>query len=396
MDLYVPELVEPVQQPDCFDYSPGQVSGYRVVKQLGEGSQGSVYLGEAPDGTQVAIKMLHSCFAADPVVRMQFRREAEIAASVATFSTARVLETGFAEERPYIISEYVPGPSLLELVKRDGPRTGGGLERLAVTTLTALASIHTAGVVHRDFKPGNVIMGPEGPVVIDFGIALAVDADTSGIGPAGTPAYMSPEQFADQPLMPTSDMFSWAGTMVFAATGRPAFSESTLPATVNAILHTEPDLSGLPDRLRRLVAACLVKDPAARPEAVDVLCDLVGGAPDQPAVPAGHPRPRHRAEHPARRHRRPRVEGRHAALPAVPVLAPAVAPPAKTTRRRRGVAALAVGAAIAVTAGTLLFSSMLGGSADAQDRQVGGSAPVSDCAAQPAHAVVPPQEAGCR
>ncbi|GAA0419290.1 hypothetical protein Acor_28990 [Acrocarpospora corrugata] len=399
-----------------------------MVKHLGEGSQGTVFLGESPDGGQVAIKIMHHCLAADPHVRNRFQREAEIAASVATFSTARVLETGFAEDRPYIISEYVPGPSLEELVDKDGPRTGGGLERLAVTTLTALASIHSAGVVHRDFKPGNVIMGPEGPVVIDFGIALALD--TAGTTePAGTPAYMSPEQFADQAIAAASDMFSWAGTMVYAATGRPAFSESTVPATLNAIFHAEPDLSGIPEPLAQLVAACLAKDPAARPSAVEVLCDLVGGhrglstaatdapagqahtaATDTPAsqvhtaatgvsasevltavtgVPAdqvhpGRPRHRHHAEGPARPPRRARAEGRHAISPALMTMTTIVPPPAKTVRRRRRVAALTGVAALAVTAATLFLSSASGGTADAQGGQVGGSATISNCAADPA------------
>ncbi|MFC4532967.1 serine/threonine-protein kinase [Sphaerisporangium dianthi] len=365
-----------------------------MVKQLGEGSQGAVFLGESPGRAPVAIKMLHPSVAADCEVRNRLRREAEIAASVAAFSTARVLETEFTEERPYIISEYVPGPSLERLVKEDGPRSGGGLERLAVTTLTALASIHGAGVVHRDFKPGNVIMGPEGPVVIDFGIALELNAGTNVAAPAGTPAYMSPEQFADQPLTPTSDMFSWAGTMVFAATGRPAFHRSTVPATMNAIFHAEPDLSGVPETLRRLVAACLAKDPAARPTAMEVLCDLVGGAPEPlhavtaaPAgrgvQPAGRPphrhRHRHRAESPARRHRRA-AEGRHAASPALLTETPAI----PSSHRRGRVSALAVGAALAVAAGTLFLTSVFDGPADAQCRQVDVSATVSECSARDA------------
>ncbi|MFI7613221.1 serine/threonine-protein kinase [Nonomuraea terrae] len=323
---------------------PAHVGGYHVVRQLGHGGQGAVFLGESPGGRQVAIKMLHPCFAADSPAGERFRREAEIAQRLAAFSTARVLETGFTGMRPYIISEYVPGPSLEALVKEAGPRSGSGLERLAVTTLTALTSIHAAGIVHHDVKPSNVIMGPEGPVMIDFGIALALDAATGSAEPAGTPAYMAPEQLDDQPLTPASDMFSWAGTMVFAATGRPAFAGGTVPATLNAVLHAEPDLSGLPDALRRLVAACLAKNPAVRPAAVDVLCDLVGGdhrpssavsaaAPARDAQPAG--RHRHHATAPAREAGRGRAMGRHAAPPAFATTALTSPTSWRADRRRR-------------------------------------------------------------
>jgi serine/threonine protein kinase len=171
---------------------PHRIGEYRILSLLGEGGQGAVYLGEAPGRAQVAIKLLHARLAADPEVRRRFLREAEVAASVAAFCTARVIGTGFAGERPYIVSEYVPGPSLDALVKTDGPRTGSGLERLAVATLTALASIHRVGIVHRDFKPGNVILGPEGPVVIDFGIARAADHTTTNTHPVARPPTCRP------------------------------------------------------------------------------------------------------------------------------------------------------------------------------------------------------------
>ncbi|MFI7616090.1 protein kinase [Nonomuraea terrae] len=244
---------------------------------LGEGGQGTVYLGESPGGLRVAIKVLHRKLAADPETRRRFLREAEVAARVAAFCTARIIGTGLVDGQPYIVSEYVPGPSLDELVRRDGPRTGSGLERLAVSTLTALASIHNAGVVHRDIKPANVILGPEGPVVIDFGIARAFDHVTTNTRVTGTPSYMSPEQFANLPLTPASDMFSWAGCMVFAATGHSAFPGSAIPVVLHGILNGEPKVSGVPEPLRPLVLACLAKDPAARPSADQVLRALTGG-----------------------------------------------------------------------------------------------------------------------
>ncbi|SDL28940.1 serine/threonine-protein kinase [Nonomuraea jiangxiensis] len=389
--------------PDPHQPRPGdplRVAGYRVVKRLGEGGQGTVFLGQAPGGARAAIKMLHSNVAGDSQVRQQFWCEAEIAARVATFSTARVLETGFAGERPYIVSEYVPGPSLEELVRADGPRTGSGLERLAVTTLTALASIHATGVVHRDVKPANVIMGPEGPVVIDFGIARAANTAAEESGPVGTPAYMSPEQFDARPLTPASDLFSWAGTMVFAATGRPAFAASTVPATLHAIAYAEPDLSGVPEPLRRLVAACLAKDAAARPTAGEALCDLIGngrGLPstrvpsrvptDPPSRSVSPPRvpadpPRRGAEPRVHRRRRNRAAGRHAGSPAPLAPAPVSARP----RRRHGLALLTGSAALAVTVGILILTSVFGTPADAQDRPSGGHPATSTCTSAPSAA----------
>ncbi|MFD8530257.1 WD40 repeat domain-containing serine/threonine protein kinase [Streptosporangium canum] len=263
---------------------PERIGGYRLTGVLGEGGQGKVYLGQDSSGSSVAVKVLHARVSADPAIRERFQREAQFARRVAAFCTAQVLDAGIAGERPYLISEYVPGPSLHELVATGGPRTGGGLERLAIATATALEAIHQVGIVHRDFKPGNVIMGPEGPVVIDFGIAriLGGTATTHSML-VGTPGYMAPEQFAGQPAGPASDLFSWAATMVYGATGHPAFSGQHPAGVMGAILGREPDLDGVPDRLRSLLAACLAKDPDARPPVGDVLAVLTGRA------PASHP-----------------------------------------------------------------------------------------------------------
>ncbi|GIH95525.1 serine/threonine-protein kinase [Planobispora siamensis] len=244
---------------------PAEIGGYRLAGILGEGGQGVVHLGRSAAGGKVAIKLLHARMADDPGVRRRFLREAELTRRVAAFCTAQVVATGVAGDRPYLISEYVPGPSLRELVAEDGPRTGGGLDRLAITTLTALAAVHRAGVVHRDFKPSNVIMGPEGPVVVGFGIARLLEHTTTRSELVGSPAYMSPEQLDGQEAGAASDVFAWAATMVYAATGRPAFPGTTPAAVMGAVLNREPDLAGVPDRLRPLLAACLAKNPAARP-----------------------------------------------------------------------------------------------------------------------------------
>lgn len=274
---------------------PALIGPYRVVGRLGQGGQGVVFLGVRQgadeEAERVAIKVLHAMHAADPEARRRFLREIETARQVAEFCTARVLDVGETGDALYVVSEYIEGPSLQKSVRADGPRQGTALHRIAVGTATALAAIHQAGVVHRDFKPGNVLLGPDGPRVIDFGIARALDVSTTtSSGVIGTPAYMSPEQIRGERVGPASDIFAWAGTMVFAATGRPPFEGGSIPAVLHRVLSGEPDLSGVPENLRPILAACFAKDPAARPTASELLMRLIAHpAPDRAASPPAGP-----------------------------------------------------------------------------------------------------------
>jgi len=255
---------------------PPRLGPYRVTGRIGSGGQGVVYLGEAEDGTPVAIKLFHASIGADRSLRDAFTRELEAAKRVARFCIAQVLDSGMAGGRPYIVSEYVPGRSLYDVVNEEGPRSGSALDRLAISTSTALVALHDAGVVHRDFKPQNVLLAPDGPRVIDFGIARALaGTGTMTSRVVGTPAYMAPEQFSGGELGLAVDVFSWAATMAFAATGRSPFGWDSLPAIMNRVLNAPPDLDGVEPPLRDLLAECLAKDPADRPSAQQILDRLV-------------------------------------------------------------------------------------------------------------------------
>ncbi|GAA2290046.1 hypothetical protein GCM10010149_41180 [Nonomuraea roseoviolacea subsp. roseoviolacea] len=273
----VPDIHHRTTAPTHHQRNPGEpewIGHYRVLRSLGRGGQGAVYLAQAPNGARVAVKVLHDLV--DETARARFAREVEVARRVATFSTARVLDVNISGQHAYIVSEYVEGPSLEQLVRNHGPRDEDSLTRLALSTAGALAAIHKAGIVHRDFKPSNVLIGNDGPRVIDFGIARALDQMTVTSGKmVGTPPYMSPEQLTGAVVGASSDVFSWGVTMMFAATGRPAFGEDTVPAVFHRVLTFHPDLSPLPPGLRKIVGACLQKAPEDRPVAADVMLAII-------------------------------------------------------------------------------------------------------------------------
>ncbi len=267
MPDYTPRLPE----------DPASLGPYKLIGRLGRGGYGVVYLGETPASERVAVKLLQTQLAEAGGERDRFAREAAAAKQVARFCTAQVIDADIAGDQPYIVSEYVPGPSLQALVNEQGPLQGGALDRLAIGTATALVAIHQAGVIHRDLKPPNVLIGPDGPRVIDFGIARMMDRQATMTGHMlGTPAYMAPEQVTGAEITPAADVFAWGATLVFAANAMPPFGRDTLAALAHRILNEEPQLGALSGRLRSLVAECLNKDPARRPSASMLLMRLLG------------------------------------------------------------------------------------------------------------------------
>ncbi|WP_433473621.1 DUF4389 domain-containing protein [Spirillospora sp. CA-142024] len=258
---------------------PRVLGPYRLLGRLGRGGMGTVYLGAEPDGRRVAVKVVNRELAGEPAFLTRFRREVTAARRVHRFCTAPVIDAELDQDPPYIVTEYIDGPSLEKAVRAKGALPGSDLEGVAVGVATALAAIHGAGIVHRDLKPANVLLSSTGPRVIDFGIARALDAPD---GPTrtgqfvGTPAYIAPEVLRGEPVEQASDVFAWGCVVAYAGTGRPPFHGTTVAETFRRIERDEPDLAGLDPRLRDIVAAALGKDPRDRPTARQLLTRLVG------------------------------------------------------------------------------------------------------------------------
>ncbi|MEV5413779.1 serine/threonine-protein kinase [Thermopolyspora sp. NPDC052614] len=256
---------------------PTELGPYRIASRLGKGGMGTVYLAEGPSGP-VALKVINPHLVNDPEFRVRFRREVEAARRVRRFCTAPVLDAQLDGDPLWVVTEYVAGPDLGRVLRENGPLTGSNVEALAVGVATALTAIHDAGVVHRDLKPGNVLLSPLGPRVIDFGIARALDAGDGQTATGhilGTPDYMAPELFDGKKGGPPADVFAWGCLMVAATTGSSPFASKSVPQAFYRVVHEEPDLSSVDPGLRPIVEAALRKDPAARPTAQELLDTLV-------------------------------------------------------------------------------------------------------------------------
>jgi serine/threonine protein kinase len=246
---------------------PSQIGPFRLLRRLGEGGMGRVFLGTSPGGRKVAIKVMQSYHANDPEFRRRFAREVAAARQVGGFHTAAVVGADSDADPPWMATAYIPGPSLAEAVAGQGPLNEAEVRNLGAALAEGLAAIHACGLIHRDLKPGNVILGDDGPRIIDFGIAKGADATalTGSSAVIGTLHYMSPEQLHGQELNHQSDVFALGGVLIYAATGHGPFDALTIPAVITRILTDLPDLDPLTGPLRDVIAGCLAKAPGDRP-----------------------------------------------------------------------------------------------------------------------------------
>ncbi|WP_242606309.1 serine/threonine-protein kinase [Protofrankia symbiont of Coriaria ruscifolia] len=263
---------------------PTRLGPYTVLRRLGKGGMGVVYLARTVTWHLVAIKVIRSDISNSLAFRANFRREAATARRVARFCTAEVLDFDPDAEQPYLVTEYIEGPTLAATVASSGPLPSANTERLAVAVGAALTAIHEAGVVHQDLKPANVLMSHFGPRVIDFGIARSLDAATGTsleLRGLGTPAFMAPEQARGETVTAAADVFAWGGVVAFAGTGHCAFGEGAPEVVLYRAAREEPQLQGLEPGLRRLVEQTLSKNPADRPSATELLWSMLGSPPDE-------------------------------------------------------------------------------------------------------------------
>ncbi|MFI5979008.1 protein kinase [Streptomyces sp. NPDC051452] len=246
---------------------PLRLGPYRLLGVLGEGGMGKVYLGQDGAGSLAAVKVLRPELAHDCDLAQRFVREAQAAQAVRSGGVAAVLGAHTEGTRPWIATEYLAGLTLEQVVETHGPLAEPAVRALAASLARTLADIHTAGFIHRDLKPPNIVLTSAGPRVIDFGIARpehGLTLTTTGQIPV-TPGYGAPEQVLGRRVAPSADVFSLGAVLVFAATGRRAFDGAHVAALQYEVVHGEPRLEGMSPQLRELVVPCLAKDPCARP-----------------------------------------------------------------------------------------------------------------------------------
>ncbi|MFG2622544.1 serine/threonine-protein kinase [Streptomyces sp. NPDC048507] len=325
---------------------PERIGGYAIERELGSGGMGTVYLARSRGGRTVAVKVARSELAADPHFRARFRAEVEAARKVGGFHTAPVVDADPDAETPWLATAYIAGPTLSELIVERGPMDEPQLRLLGAALAEALQAIHACGLVHRDLKPGNIIMADDGPRVLDFGIARALESSrlTSTGTAFGTPGFLAPEQAQGLEVGSAADVFA-LGAVLVAAAGGSAFGAGTPMGLMYRSVHEQPDLSALPQGIRPAVAGCLAKNPAQRPT-LEALLDLF--APEPIPEPGPEPAPY-----------TPTVPAPAVAVANAPTVGavphaeaqealPAPVPPGNPGKKRTGL--LAVGVAVALVA----------------------------------------------
>jgi serine/threonine protein kinase len=262
---------------------PPRVGRYRLLGRLGTGGMGRVFLGQSPSGRLVAVKLIRPDLADDPDFRWRFAQEVTAARRVSGIFTAPVVDADPDGPQPWLVTAFVSGPSLAEAIAGQGAMPADSVLMLARGLAEGLGAIHAAGIVHRDLKPSNVLLAPDGPRIIDFGIARAADSTwlTCGGGVLGSPGFMSPEQAEGGQIGPATDVFSLGSLLTYAATGEPPFGFGTASALLYRVVYGAAATGYVPDELRPLIERCLAKDPAARPSTSELLVWLGAAEPGE-------------------------------------------------------------------------------------------------------------------
>ncbi|WP_245979050.1 serine/threonine-protein kinase [Streptomyces diacarni] len=274
-------FVERATVGPLLEQDPEEIGGYLLRGRIGSGGMGTVYLSETRGGLPVALKRVKPELAADPMFRRRFEQEVRASRRVRGQYIVPLLDANTDGDVPWLATEYVPGCALAPFVARNGPLPPAAAVRLTAGIAQALATIHAADVIHRDLKPGNVLLTDDGPAIIDFGIARAADATalTGTDVHLGTPAFMAPEQIkGGASVLPATDVFALGLTVYVAATGAHPFGTGPHPVVFYRIVNEQPDLSACPAQLEELLALCLNKDPAARPSPSEIVarCQNIG------------------------------------------------------------------------------------------------------------------------
>ncbi|MEL7975190.1 protein kinase [Isoptericola sp. F-RaC21] len=281
-DAALPDGVAPLTADD-----PRELGGHRILGRIGRGGMGMVYLATMRSGRRLAIKVIRAEYAEDAEFRARFEREITAALRVRGPFLAALIDADLESATPWLATEYVPGPTLAHRVAQRGPLPPAEVHALVGHVAEALHAVHRAGLVHRDIKPDNVLLGPDGPCVIDLGIAQAADATvlTRAGSPLGTPVFMAPEQARGDDVSAATDVWALGGVAYFAATGNRPFGQGRPDLMYYRVVHEDPQLEGCPEELLPFVRACLDKDPAARP-GVRAILDAQPELPGPPTSPA--------------------------------------------------------------------------------------------------------------
>jgi eukaryotic-like serine/threonine-protein kinase len=331
------------------------------VGKVGAGGMGTVYAGLGPGGGYVAVKVIHAELADDPDFRDRFTREVSVLERVRGRCVPALLGADPGADPPWLVTEFVAGRTLDDHARRHGPLSSGMLDAFAAGTAEALRAIHAAGIVHRDLKPGNVILASDGPKLLDFGIARALGetALTRTGGLVGTPGWVAPELYRGEAPSPAGDIFAWGALLVYAATGRHPFGTGTPDVLAYRVMQENPDLTGVPDRLRVMVSAALAKEPGDRPEIPRIVTALTGAAASPPARTADEDEAT-------------TVVGRMLDRDWTRVSVPTPLPPARRRRRRFLATAAGAGAALVAAVATAVLLATPFSDDEADDAASGG------------------------